>query len=64
MTALSLSPFSFPTWTSWKSEPKVDDTIQIDDAERREIVSEMIAAGACDSEYGVQMLMSVFPDQF
>jgi hypothetical protein len=32
--------------------------------ERREIVGDMIAAGACDSKYGVQMLISVFPDQF
>lgn len=64
MTALFLSPFSFVIWTSRKAQPKVDDTVLYDGRERREIVGDMIAAGACDSEYGVQMLMSVFPDQF
>lgn len=64
MTALSLSPFSFLTRTYWKAEPKVDDTAPFDDVERRKVVGDMISAGACDSEYGVQMLMSVFPDQF
>jgi len=64
MTALSLSPFSFLAWTFRKPEPMVEDTSPFDDAERRKIVGDMIAAGACDSEYGVQMLMSVFPDRF
>ena len=49
---------------TWGAEPKVDDTALFDDVERRKIVGDMIAAGACDSECGVQMLMSVFPDQF
>ncbi len=64
MTALSLSPLSFPTWTFRKAQPEVDDTVRIDDAERRMIIGDMIAAGACDNEHGVQTLMSVFPDQF
>lgn len=64
MTALSFSRFSFPTWLFRASEPKTDDTAPFDDAERRKIIGDMISAGACDSEYGVQMLMSVYPDQF
>lgn len=64
MTALSLSPFSILNWTFRKAKPKVDDTALFYDVERRKIVGHMIAAGACNSEYGVQMLMSVFPDQF
>ena len=64
MTALARSPFSLFTWTRQMPEPKVDDTHPYDDTERREIVGDMIATGACDSEHGVQMLMSVFPDQF
>jgi len=64
MTALFLSPFSFLASTPRKSEPKADDTATFNDVERRKIVGNMIAAGACDSEYGVQMLMSIFPDQF
>lgn len=64
MNVLSLPAFSFFRWTSRRSEQMTDQTIQTDDAERRRIVGEMIAAGACDSEYGVQMLMSVFPDRF
>ena len=71
MNALSLPAFSFFPWTSRKSEQMTDRTIKTDDAERHRIVGEMIAAGACDSEYGVQMLMSVFqmlmsvfPDRF
>lgn len=62
MTALSL--FSFLNWTFGKAELKVDDAALHYDAERRKIVGDMIASGACNSEHGVQMLMSVFPDQF
>ncbi|UWQ12931.1 hypothetical protein K3556_08045 [Aliiroseovarius sp. M344] len=64
MTTLSLSPFSFLNWTFQKDTENVDDTDQFDGVERRKIIGDMIAAGACDSEYGVQMLMSVFPEQF
>lgn len=75
MTAFSLSPFSVLNWpfrktapkgdaTAGQEAPKVYDTAPFDDAERRRIVGDLIAAGACDSEYGVHMLMSVFPDQF
>lgn len=65
MTVPALSPFSFLTWTFRKSGPRnAEDPDIIDDAERRKIVREMIAAGACNSEYGVQMLMSMYPDQF
>lgn len=64
MTALSLAPLSFFNWTSLKARPKVDNTDRFDRDERRKIVADMIAAGACDCEFGVQMLMSVFPDQF
>lgn len=64
MNAMSLPAFSVFPWTARKSEQITDQTIQTDDAERRRIVSEMIAAGACDSEYGVQMLMSVFRTSF
>jgi hypothetical protein len=64
MTALTLSPFSFLTWPRRKAEPKVDDTAHFEGTERRKVVGDLIAAGACDSEYGMQMLMSVFPDEF
>lgn len=64
MTALSISRFSFLNWTFRTTEPKVEDSARHYDAERRKIVGHMIAAGACNSEHGVQMLMSVFPDQF
>lgn len=64
MSALSLSSFSFFNSTYKRVEPQADGTSPNDDVERRKIVGDMIAAGACDSEYGVQMLMSVFPDQF
>lgn len=64
MTALSLSPFSFLTWSFRKTELEVDDTFQIDDVERNEIAVDMISASACNSEYGAQMLMSLYPDQF
>lgn len=64
MKALSLTAFPLFPWAARKSEQAIDQTIRTDDAERRRVVGEMIAAGACDSEYGVQMLMSVFPDQF
>ena len=64
MTALTLFPFSFLAEPVRTSEPKVADDDSIDDAERLALVSEMIAAGACDSEYGVQMMMSVFPGRF
>jgi hypothetical protein len=64
MTALTLSPFSFLTWTSRKADSSAADTARIDDVERRKIVGDLISAGACESEHGVQMLMSVFPDQF
>lgn len=62
MTALSLAPFSFFNWTFRKAQAKADDTDHFDRDERRRIAAEMIAAGACDSEFGAQMLMSVFPD--
>lgn len=62
MTALS--HFSFLDRTFRKAEPKVDDAALFHDVERRKIVGHMIATGACNSEHGVQMLMSVFPDQF
>jgi len=64
MTALSLPLFSFYTWTVRRAEPTVDDTASFDDVERRKVVGDMIAAGACDSEFGVQMLMSIYPNQF
>ena len=64
MSALSLSSFSFFKSTYQRVEPQADGNNPNDDVERRKIVGDMIAAGACDSEYGVQMLMSVFPDQF
>lgn len=64
MTALFLSPISFLTWTFRKADSKVHDPAQLDGVERRKIVGDMIAAGACDSEYGVLMLMSIYPDQF
>ena len=64
MTALSFSRLSFLFRAPQNSEPRVDDAVQIDDAERRRIVGELIAAGACDSEYGVQMMMSIFPDRY
>lgn len=64
MNAQSLPAFFFFPLIARKSPRTTDQTNQTDDAERRRIVSEMIAAGACDSEYGVQMLMSVFPDRF
>lgn len=64
MTALTHSPFSFLAEPVRTTEPKVADADFIDDAERRALVNEMIAAGACDSEYGVQMMMSVFPGRF
>ena len=64
MTALSLSHFSFLNRTFRKAEPKVDDAALFHDVERRKIVGHMIATGACNSEHGVQMLMSVFPDHF
>lgn len=64
MTALFLSPFSFLNWTFRKAETKVDDTALHYDVERRKVVGHMISAGACNSETGVQMLMSVYPDQF
>ncbi|SEK09623.1 hypothetical protein MAA5396_04826 [Marinovum algicola] len=64
MTALTLSPFSFLAWTFRKYERAADDTARFDDVERRKIVGDLIAAGACESEYGVEMLMSVCPDRF
>lgn len=64
MITLSLSPFSSFTWFIRKDAPKSDDTTQPNDVERRRIIGDMIAAGACESEYGVQMLMSVFPEEF
>ena len=64
MTALSISTFSFLSRAFRKTEPKVDDIAMVNDVERRKIVGDMIAAGACESEYGVLMLMSVCPDQF
>lgn len=64
MTALIQSaPFIGNLFAS-KSEPAEHDAAHIDDVQRREIVGDMIAAGACESEHGVQMFMSVFPDQF
>ncbi|PHQ79158.1 MAG: hypothetical protein COB65_12990 [Thalassobium sp.] len=64
MTALFFSSFPRLTWPARKAAPKVDDSAPVHDVARRKIVSEMIAAGACDSEYGMQMLMSVYPDEF
>ncbi|MFK8032919.1 MAG: hypothetical protein AB8B94_02160 [Hyphomicrobiales bacterium] len=64
MTALSLSRFSFPNLTFRNAEPKVDDTAPLGDFERRQVVRDMITAGACGSEHGAQMLMSVFPHEF
>ncbi|GAA6208420.1 hypothetical protein NBRC116601_17130 [Cognatishimia sp. WU-CL00825] len=64
MTTLSISPFSFFTRPFWKPEATAVNGAQKTEIQRRQILSEMIAAGACDSEYGVQMLMSVYPDQF
>lgn len=64
MTALSLPFFSFFSLSSRTSEPMIDDAIQTTDAERRRFVSDMISAGACDSENGVQMLMSIYPSKF
>ena len=63
MTALALSPFSFLTSIYKGSAPTVEGVTPFDEAERRKIVGDLISAGACDSELGVQMLMSVFPDQ-
>lgn len=64
MTALFFAPFSIFSRTFRKAKPTVDDTGRLDRVERRKIVADMIAAGACDSEFGAQMMMSVFPDQF
>jgi hypothetical protein len=64
MTVLPLSPLSFLNRFFWKDRHKAGDTTQLDAAERRRIFGEMITAGACGSEYGAQMLMSVFPDEF
>jgi hypothetical protein len=63
MTVLSLPIFSFPTCVR-RAEPTVDDSASFNDVERRKVVADMIAAGACDSEYGMQMLMSIYPSQF
>jgi hypothetical protein len=66
MTALSLSRFPYFSWSVPKAGQRVaaNDATRVDDAQRRKIVGDIIAAGACDSEYGVLMFMSVFPDQF
>lgn len=64
MTALFLSPLSLLTWPFRTSEPTVEDNGKVTDEEGRRIVNDLIAAGACDSDYGVQMLMAVYPDQF
>ena len=64
MTSLSFFSLAIPVWTLWPTAPKLDGKARLDDAQRRQIVGDLIAAGACDSEYGAQMMMSVFPDQF
>ncbi|MDU8942326.1 hypothetical protein [Ovoidimarina sediminis] len=64
MTTLSLPAFLVFPWRSRTSGQMADDTMPTGDADRRRIVGEMIAAGACDSEFGIQMLMSIFPDEF
>ncbi len=64
MTALSAFSLSLLTWPFRLSEPKAIKTEQFDATARRQIVNDMIATGACDSEYGVQLLMAAFPDQF
>ena len=64
MTALTLFPFTFLAGPVRTSVAKVAEENSTEDAERQAFVSEMIAAGACESEYGVQMMMSVFPGRF
>ncbi|MBG6159082.1 hypothetical protein IWQ52_005380 [Labrenzia sp. EL_159] len=64
MTVLPLSPLSLLSRFFWKGQQKADETTQMDAAERRRIFGEMITSGACGSEYGAQMLMSIFPDEF
>ncbi len=64
MIELSISPFSFRICTFRKAEPKIQDTATIDEAERREFVLELIAAGFCGSAYGVQIPMSLYPEYF
>lgn len=64
MTALPFSLFAQFQLAAPKPTPTERVSRHDDDVERRKIVSEMIATGACDSEYGVQMLMSVFPGKY
>ena len=64
MTVLIQSAPFFRNLFASQPEPIEQATGHFDDVERREIVGDMIAAGACESEHGVQMFMSVFPDQF
>ncbi|WP_299472410.1 hypothetical protein [uncultured Roseibium sp.] len=64
MTVLPHPPLSFLIRFFEKDQQKACETAQIDTAERRRIFGEMITSGACGSEYGAQMLMSVFPDQY
>jgi hypothetical protein len=62
MPTLTLSRFLFFRWTVRQAPLTVNRVVACEDLARCKVVGEMNAA--CDSEYGVQMLMSVFPDQF
>lgn len=63
MTLTYFSPFAFLSWTK-DVEPSATEDSQTPVENNREILIDMISAGACESEYGVQMLMSVYPDRF
>ena len=64
MTVFPRPPLSFFIRFFERNQQNAGETVQIDAAERRRIFGEMITSGACGSEYGAQMLMSVFPDRY
>lgn len=64
MTTLSLSPFSLLPWSVSQRDSRDHEVDQSTEADRRRVLNEMMAAGACDSEVGAQMLMAVYPDRF
>lgn len=64
MTALSIRQIPFLNWTRRSVPARTETTAPVHDPQRRDFACQLIAAGACDSEFGVQMLMSVYPDRF
>ena len=64
MTVLSIRQLPFLPWSRRNVRSERRDRIDIRVRERRVIVSQMIAAGACESEFGVQMLMAALPKEY